>query len=569
MAINYRVAGIEIKSFRGVPSLKVDFPSGSTATVVIGPNNSGKSTLLDAIALALNGPSSYNYAPEPFDFFHRSDRSIDKGFEIRARFAADSELQLPAVRGGIGNPTLVHGVCVIGSADKQGRLQHRSALVDSAGEQIVLPSGVPLQGEVKEQFREHGVNYTRRYARWSDISDHRPEVWLLRPDNNLYVSLYQWKTGPLQRLAKLLSKQFFGAKWEVEIEGKVRKMPEAMKAGHRFFTTAIREFPFWKDELKPRLEATLSGYIGRQAGMQLSPSLQAIEDWLADQLVMAFSADSGSAATPLEKMGAGWQSLVRIACLEVLTEYPSEVANRVVLLFEEPESFLHPHLARKLRGVLDRLASMGWTVVVTTHSPNLVSFSSEQQVIRLQKMGDDLIVKSLSVSDVDGAAKFQERVDERGAHEMLFARKIVLCEGQDDVFAVKGYLEKRKAIDLDGLSVSIVRTGDVNQLPAFAEMAKRLGIRWCAVSDQDLLRDGSIKPATARARERLQQHLTDSDLSVCWSGDLEHCVGRSQGKADPEWQAKAIEPKSNEDLQKDNPKFVATCEEIARWVLQQ
>ena len=65
----------------------------------------------------------------------------------------------------------------------------------------------------------------------------------------------------------------------------------------------MRELRFWRDDLKPKLQATLSLYVGYQARMDLAPKIQAIEDWLAEQLVLSFAADAGGAITPLEKMG--------------------------------------------------------------------------------------------------------------------------------------------------------------------------------------------------------------------------------------------------------------------------
>jgi hypothetical protein len=459
----------------------------------------------------------------------------------------------------------VHGATLVGKTDKSGRLSHRAALAGKNGKEILLPSGIPLRGDLKEQFKEHGVNYSARYARWSDISQHKPDVWLIRPDN-LYVSLYQWKSGPLQRLAKLLASKFFESKWTFQYNGKDRKMPDSMRDAHKFFGAAVQEFPFWKDDLKVKLQTTLSSYIGRNARMELSPSLKAIEEWLAEQLLLSFAADAGGALTPLPKMGLGWQSLVRIAALEVLSQYPDEVADRVVLLFEEPESYLHPHFARRMRGVLERLASTGWTVVLTTHSTSLVSFGTSQQILRLRKFGDQLDAKSLLTKDVDGAAKFQERIDERGGHELLFATKAVLCEGQDDVFAIKSFLEYRRKVDLDSRSVSIVRTGDVNQLAGFAAMATKLGIPWCAVSDEDRAQDGSQNKATASARLKVEGLASKADASVTWPGDLEQCLGKTKGKATPEWQAAEIEPKNDAQVQREHPAFWEACSKIEAWI---
>jgi hypothetical protein len=119
-------------------------------------------------------------------------------------------------------------------------------------------------------------------------------------------------------------------------------MPQALIDAHEFFRGAVAEFPFWKEDLRPRLEAALSDYIGAQARFDLRPEVQAVQDWLTQQLAISFAADAGAASTPLDRMGDGWQSLIRLAALDVLSQYPGEIAEKVVLLFEEPETHLHP-----------------------------------------------------------------------------------------------------------------------------------------------------------------------------------------------------------------------------------
>src|SRR3990170_718886 len=180
-----------------------------------------------------------------------------------------------------------------------------------------------------------------------------------------------------------------------------------------------------------------------------------LEDWLAQQLVVAFATDSGGATTPLEKMGDGWQSLIRVAALDVLSQYPDQIRERVVLLFEEPETYLHPHLVRKLRSVLEQLAGNGWTVVTATHAPEMISFAAPQMVVKLWRRPDGVGKGELRTTDAGSHATFQERLDERGGHEMLFAQRAVLCEGKDDVFAIRLFLNKR-GFDLDGRGVSII-----------------------------------------------------------------------------------------------------------------
>jgi predicted ATP-dependent endonuclease of OLD family len=73
-----------------------------------------------------------------------------------------------------------------------------------------------------------------------------------------------------------------------------------------------------------------------------------------------------------------------LAALEAMTEYPDLVQERVVLLLEEPDTHLLPHLRRKIRKVPGEPAKKGWTVVYTTHSSELVCVVDidEQRALR-------------------------------------------------------------------------------------------------------------------------------------------------------------------------------------------
>jgi predicted ATPase len=565
MDVNFRFSRLEIENFRGLKNLALDFPEKGPLAIV-GPNNAGKSTILDAIAMAMEGPSVHKFAPDEYDYYCKRDGEREKRFAIRLRFEASHDQALPAVRGAVGSPEPVRGAVVIGSTDKNGNHSHTSALMGDGDKPLALLTSLSMSKADKANWADHSFPSPRRYARWYEIGDARPEVWLLRP-SNLHISLFQWKTGPLQRLSNFLVRKFMDAKWDFSYAGKPYAMPGAIEKAHAFFRSAVAEFPFWKDDLKPRLQETLSQYLGRQASMELRPDLKTLEEWMAQQLLFGFAADGGGAITPLDRMGHGWQSLVRIACLEVLSQYPEEVSRqKVALLFEEPESYLHPHLSRKLRAVLDRLAHGGWLVVLTTHSPDFISFNGRQTIAKLSRSADEASVATLSVESLDSAAKFQERLDERGGHEMIFAQRVVLCEGKADAFALRSYLSRRANLDLDGLGVSIIQAGDVNHLPAFAGMATQLNIPWCAVSDEDKQPDGTIKPNTRAARDKLGKLMRPQDAQVLWPGDLELCFGLTVSKAKPSWQAEHVEPLDDAALVAQHPRFVAAAEKVRQWI---
>lgn len=343
-------------------------------------------------------------------------------------------------------------------------------------------------------------------------------------------------------------------------------MPDTLHSVHRFFSESVRAFPFWKDELRPQLEETLSGYLGRQGRIDLSPQVHTLEEWLIQQLALSFSSESDGSVIPLNRMGDGWQSLVRLATLDVLRHYPEELSDRVTLLNEEPETFLHPHLRRKLRQVLADLATAGWTVICATHAPEFVSFQHRQQILRLHRGRDIITGGILLTENLPDGPKFQELIDENGNHEMFFANRLVLCEGKDDVIALRSYLEKAQT-DLDGRSVTILDVGGRDNLPHYARMATKLAIPWCAITDEDSdPKTGQVNEKTASVRTELQGLASVDNLSPMWPGSLEIALGIEDHKASPAWQQIHLLPRSIEDIRADHPSFSAVCEEIMAWI---
>jgi hypothetical protein len=105
------------------------------------------------------------------------------------------------------------------------------------------------------------------------------------------------------------------------------------------------------------------------------------------------------------------------------------------------------------------------------------------------------------------------------------------------------FLEKADT-DLDGPGVTLLDVGGCGNEPDYAKICASLGIPWCGLTDEDLLPDSTIKPATATARQQLKKGLTSADIMPMWEGSLEACLGKSSGEAGPEWQSMAIASKT-------------------------
>ena len=273
-------------------------------------------------------------------------------------------------------------------------------------------------------------------------------------------------------------------------------------------------------------------------------------------------------------MGDGWQSLIRLAALDVLSQFPDQMKNSVVLLFEEPETHLHPHLRRRMRTVLERLAAGGWYVVTSTHSPELIDFEIERRFVKLRRRGNVVTRAEVDTAQLPDAIRLQAKIDEHGNGEMFFANRVLLCEGKDDEFALKSCLEKMN-VDLDGRSVSILGVGGKGNVADYAELLGKCGTPWCAVLDEDILPDGSYKNNAKAAVERIEKLRSNNDLLLQWKIDLEHCflvarnkekLDRPEFKANPGWQHQQIGSLDARQLEAKYPLLSGIVTRGKNWI---
>ena len=88
--------------------------------------------------------------------------------------------------------------------------------------------------------------------------------------------------------------------------------------------------------------------------------------------------DDGTETT-IGRQGHGAQRSLIFALIEVLADRSSsleqqEYMNWTILLFEEPELYLHPHLMIRLKNALKSISEKeNWQVIISTHSPFLCS----------------------------------------------------------------------------------------------------------------------------------------------------------------------------------------------------
>ncbi len=159
----------------------------------------------------------------------------------------------------------------------------------------------------------------------------------------------------------------------------------------------------------------------------------------------------GDLQTQPELQGNGAQRALILCLLELLTEYANRSEGEgprrgLLLLVEEPEIYLHPQMCRKMRDVLIEIARSGTAqVICTTHSPVFLDLADRHDGIAiLDRSGDGgrLRIQQLQedvFSDSDGQ-KEREHLRmvldfDPTVNEVFFSKNICLVEGDTEVAA--------------------------------------------------------------------------------------------------------------------------------------
>lgn len=184
-----------------------------------------------------------------------------------------------------------------------------------------------------------------------------------------------------------------------------------------------------------------------------------------------------------------------------------------LLLFEEPELFLHPKAQHILFDAL-RVFAKEHHVLVTTHSPMFFGPGATETFVKLRKVSDAAIaprpftqVQPVDLSDMTAKDQFQIICFENN-NAAFFADTVVLVEGDSD-YLLMPHIARMLDSSWDAAKAPVVfaRITGKGNIRRYREFFTRFGVRVPVIADLDLLVNGldHIAPddAVKTARDKL------------------------------------------------------------------
>lgn len=222
--------------------------------------------------------------------------------------------------------------------------------------------------------------------------------------------------------------------------------------------------------------------------IDISPVARKLRD-LSKGVDVSFTA-SGSQSFPLARHGMGTRSLAALLVFRAFASWKAtqaaEAGDHVhsILALEEPEAHLHPQAQRSF---FAQVKSIPGQRVVSTHSPYFAGQAGLSDLRLFIRSGGETRVSQLdlSVLNADEIRKLRHGVvNTRG--DLLFARAAVFFEGETEEQALPILAEEYWGRNIHELGFSFVRVGGNSNYFPFIWLAERLDIPWYVFSDGEV-----------------------------------------------------------------------------------
>lgn len=489
-----RLSSVAIEKFRGISSLTINLERD--ITVLIGENNSGKSTILEALRFGLNtikSDKSCNFTE--YDFYRDSqhkDLSSSEPIVFIFVFEESEPYPWPA--------DVLQALNEVIVGDKYSVIKLRLTAWFDKGE-----------GEIKQiwSFLDDADNeMTGKQSSIKDIRRLRPFFFqsaLRAAKDEFHGQSTYWSS--------FLKNKDIDQTTRKTLEDELQTVNQKIVAAHASF----------KDVTEEVNRITELVTVGKSASVSVDTAQADVYKALRYAEVNLLT--DSNAKIPIRSHGEGTQSLSVLllfsAYLKTRLKADVDKLAEPIIAIEEPEAHLHPSSVRSLWELINDLPGQK---IISTHSGDILSEVPIQKLRRLNKTATNNECRAIdpSLLSSEELRKFNHHV-RRNRGELLFAKLWLLVEGETDV-SVFVECAELLGINLHRHGIRVIECSQAGGPGIFIKVADALGIKWHVVADNDDGGNKYVRAAMAllddRVKEVFVSQLSSSNMDVllCQSG---------------------------------------------------
>lgn len=464
-----KITAIHIQNFKSIRDMSIQ--NVENALILVGQNNTGKTTVLDAIRAA---GGEYHIQPEDFrednanieiaialefdeeDLNQMCRKGMVSRFRKRDAWLQDFCRKLPSYQNGILEFTMI--------ANKDGRIRYSD--------------GVKKDNRyILEVFPRIYYIDTER-----SLEQLQQDLLLLQEDE----LLQKMRAGCCMFSSAKKCNYCFSCIGLIE-----QKKPENLNV---FETAKLLDYKLYQlnlDEFARKVNKSFRKNGGQD---EIIYSMNRdVEKML--HVTTEIRHPSRSQTKPISYMGKGMRCMYLFSLLEAYTEMEENLPS--IIMIEDPEIFLHPRLQKVSGEILYRLSRKN-QVVFTTHSPNLLPNFNSRQIRQV-------IVDNEGCSRVRDKTDISTILEDLGytANDLMNVNFVFIVEGKQDKNRLPLLLKKYYSETYDeqgNLSrIAIITTNSCTNIKTYANLKYMNQIY---IKDQFLMvRDGDGKNPVELGRQ--------------------------------------------------------------------
>lgn len=512
-----RLESVKVTHFRGYRDTTV-IPINEAMTGIVGRNDHGKSTILEALAIFFEvdgfktdksdmncyslqeGAEQFEIAcvfdelPEALVLDENAETSLSQEYLLNAEGALEivktfkattGKLERTAIRCQHPADPVLSALLSLKMAELKKLGEQRGVTeavadkrVASLWRQAIRNAAVPMVCQEILLDVEKGLS-TESKSIWGKIQEQLPTFALFKADRESNDGDAEARS-PLQQAVKDAQ-----AALQVQINALERQIEASV------LDVAARTLDKLR-EMAPEL------------ANELTPRFKEKPKW-----TFSFTLD-GENGIPINKRGSGVRRLILLNFFRAEAEKAVEGSQRnVIYAIEEPETSQHPNYQMMLMRALLTLSNRpNRQIIVTTHVPALAGLIPRESIRYVTKdEGGRPIVK---MPDIDVLREATESLGVLPETGMERAKGVVLVEGKSDVTFLHhvasvlkdaGHLESNLE-DVGIVPILIGGCGSVKHWVTL-NLANHLGLPWCVFLDSDIGGD----PAQIKSIKKRQQEV--------------------------------------------------------------
>jgi len=485
-----KIARISVENFRSIK--KLDYHPDDI-NLIIGGNNSGKTTIFKALDFCLNP-----YIPwyrESFTEFDFHKRKTDIPIVIELILEIDGE-----------------------EKDIASYFDEHLEVMNTEGQFL------PYEN-FEEAFKKNNKLVLR--IRLECDSTFTPTIFYPKPESNkravsrdekkkigfLYIPSNR---DPLHELAFYQNSMFSKLLGKHDLSSGITQIVEKMKESQPVLDENL-DFKRSFDQLRSEI-AKLKFIEDNVEAMRLN-ILNLSERKVLQSLNLILRGIGTDTEIPIEMQGSGMQDAVLISTIfRIISEDKSQ---NLILAFEEPEHNLEPYYQRLIARRLQNPDSKRFQLLVSSHSPDIISAFDLSAVNIVLPGTDEHVVISIEKRYSPEQLKFFERYERNQLLQAFFAKHILLVEGPSErgglpIFfrALEGKTLKSDSEDalfegLEALGVEYIDCGGHGKIHKYANFFRRLEFSVISIVDND------------KSEEELKRIVDSSSFTIVLPENLE------------------------------------------------